>query len=193
MACTNCTVFLWNQPDDPKTVRKCSRCHVVSYCGKECQEENWNKVHKKYCSYLAGTKKAEHLEHRRETCRTCIASSSLGDLVFSPTNRNYVCIFENVDWNILPPTSPHPFLLRLLTGPPEDRVEKMLTVAQKILKKMKVTKNPVYLLKRQQVDKLEEDLCDMKTKMYQNRICFGNQELLIIMQSMSTTPFMPER
>ena len=152
----------------------------MAYCGVECQEEHWNKVHKKHCKYLAGIKKAKHSEHKRDICRTCTARNSVGDLVFSPTNPNYVCIFENVD--------PHP-----LAGPKEDRVEKMLTVAQKILKKMKVTKNPVYLLKRQQVDKLEEDLCDMKTTMYQNRICFGNQELLIIMQSMSTTPFMPER
>ena len=98
--CTNCTIFLWNQPDDPKTVRKCSKCHMVSYCGKECQEEHWTKVHKKQCRYLAGTKKAEHSEHRRDTCRTCIASNSAGDLAFSQTNPNYVCIFESVDRNI---------------------------------------------------------------------------------------------
>ena len=81
---------------------------MVSYCGLECQEEHWTKVHKKQCRYLAGTKKAEHSEHRKETCRTCIASSSLGVLVFSPTNPNYVCIFENLDWNlVLPPSHTH--------------------------------------------------------------------------------------
>lgn len=26
----------------------CSRCHVVAYCGKECQRKDWN-THKKYC------------------------------------------------------------------------------------------------------------------------------------------------
>ena len=107
--CANCNLFQWDQPADSKTLRKCTRCHVVSYCGQECQLEYWTKVHQEQCSYLAGTKKA--WKHRRETCRTCIASSSLGDLVFSPTNPNYVCIFENVDWSMLPPTYPHPFPL----------------------------------------------------------------------------------
>ena len=130
-------------------------------------------MHKKQCRYLAGTKKAEHSEHRRDTCRSCIASNSAGDLAFSPTNPNYVCIFESVDRNMLPPTFPHPFPL---TGLPENIVEKMLAVAQKILLKMKVTKDPVYLLKRQQVDKMEKDLWDMKSKMYLNRICFGDQD-----------------
>ena len=96
--CANCKLFKWDQPADSK---KCSRCHV----------EHWTKVHQEQCRYLAGTKKAEHSEHRKETCRTCIASSSLGVLVFSPTNPYYVCIFENVDWSMLPPTYPHPFPL----------------------------------------------------------------------------------
>ena len=81
-------------------MRKCTRCHVVSYCGQECQLEHWTKVHQEQCRYLAGTKKAEHSEHRRDTCRSCIASNSAGDLAFSQTNPNYVCIFESVDRNI---------------------------------------------------------------------------------------------
>ena len=126
--CANCNVFDWKQPADLKTVRKCTRCHVMAYCGKECQEEHWNKVHKNYCKYLAGTKKAEHSEHRRESCTICIARDSVGDLVLSPTNPNYACIYENLDWNLVPPTFPHPFPL---TG--GDRVEKMVDVAQRTL------------------------------------------------------------
>ena len=58
----------------------------MAYCGVECQEEHWNKVHKKHCKYLAGIKKAKHSEHKRNICRTCTARISVGDLVFSPTN-----------------------------------------------------------------------------------------------------------
>ena len=159
--CSNCKLFYWRQPENPTTVRKCTRCHVVAYCGKECQEEHWHKGHKKYCKYLGGIKKAKHSEHKKETCKICIMSDSIGDLVFSPANPNYVCIFEHADWSLLPPTFPHPFPL---TGSLEDRIERMLNAAQRILLKIKVTENPVYLLQRQQVDELEKDLWDLRSK-----------------------------
>ena len=172
--CANCKIFKWEQVD-PKTspLKRCTGCWKISYCSKECQEEHWHKVHKKHCKYLGGIKKAEHSEHNKETCKTCIKQDSVGDLVFSPTNPNYVCIFEHVDWSLLPPTYPHPFPL---TASPEDRIEKMLTVAQKILLKIKVTKNPVYLLQRQLLDKMEEDLWKMRSEIYLNRICGGDQD-----------------
>ena len=86
--CSNCVLFNWKQPENLKTVRRCTRCHVVAYCGKECQEEHWHKVHRKQCKYLGGLKKAKDSEHKKETCKTCIASDSVGDLVFSPSNRH---------------------------------------------------------------------------------------------------------
>lgn len=165
--CSNCVLFNWKQPENPKNVRRCTRCHVVAYCGKECQEEHWHKVHRKQCKYLGGLKKAKDSEHKKETCKTCIASDSVGDLVFSPSNPNYACIFEYVDWSLLPPTFPHPFPLN---GPPEDRIEKMVNAAQKILLKIKVTENPVYLFQPQQVDQLEKELWEMRSKLYFNRI-----------------------
>ena len=171
--CVNCDLFCWKQPNNVKTLRKCTGCRVVAYCGKECQEEHWHKVHKKHCKYLGGTKKGKHSEHKEESCKTCISRKSVGDLVFRATNPNYVCIFENIERNKLPPTYPHPFPL---TGPPEDRIEKMLTVAQKILLKIKVTGNPVYLLQRQLVDKLEMDLWDLRSEIYLNRIRGGDQD-----------------
>ena len=93
--------------------------------------------------------------------------------MFSPSNPNYVCIFEYVDWSLLPPTFPHPFPL---TGPPEDRIEKMLNAAQRILLKIKVTENPVYLMQPQQVDQLEADLWDLRSTIYLIRIWGGDQD-----------------
>ena len=179
--CANCLLFNWNQPENPNVLRKCTRCHAVAYCGRECQEEHWHKVHKKQCKYLGGTKKAQHSEHKKETCKTCVASDSVGDLVFSPTNPNYFCIFEHVDWSLLPPNFPHPFPLN---GPPEDRIEKMLNAAQKILLKIKVTENPVYLLQPQQVERLEKDLWTLRGRIYFIRICGGDRDPLRIFCSM---------
>ena len=176
--CSNCFLFNWKQPENRETLRKCTRCYVVAYCGKECQEEHWQKVHKKHCKYLGGLKKAKHSEHIKETCKTCIKSDSVGDLVFSPTNPNYVCIFEHVDWKMLPPTFPHPFPLN---GPPEDRIEKMLNAAQRILLKIKVTENPVYMLQSQQVDELEKALWDLRSRLYFIRIGGRDQDPMMIM------------
>ena len=116
-------------------------------------------------------KVTKHSEHERETCATCISSSSVGDQVFSPTNPNYVCIFDNFDWDLLPPNYPHPFPL---TG--EGREEKLLTVLQRILLKMKVTEHPVYQQRREQVDLLEERMWDVRGQMYVDRIYFGGHD-----------------
>ena len=166
---------------------------MVAYCGRECQEEHYGKVHKQYCKYLGGIKKAKHSEHDRDACKTCIASNSVGDLVFSPTNSNYVCIFKYTDLKLLkllPTTYPHPFPL---TGSPEDRIEKMLTAAVRVLLKIKVTENPVYLLQRLQVDELEKCLWDLKGKLYLNRMCGDNRNPMKVMsfQEFLIDPFGP--
>ena len=47
--CANCQVFDWPQPKDPASLLRCSRCKVLQYCGKLCQGEHWEKVHKHHC------------------------------------------------------------------------------------------------------------------------------------------------
>jgi len=36
--------------------QKCSQCHKVYYCGKECQKIHWNMIHKRLCKELAERK-----------------------------------------------------------------------------------------------------------------------------------------
>ena len=148
-----------------------------------CQEEHWRKVHKKHCRYLGGIKKAEHSEHKQATCETCIKAKALGDLIFSPANPDYVCIYEHVDFEILPATFPLPFPF---TGSPEDRIERMLTAIQRILLKIKATKNQVYLVQPQHVEGLEKDLWDLRSKIYINRIRGGDQYSLEICESVAS-------
>ncbi len=44
--CSNCTI-----PGDKPgiTLRPCSRCKLVRYCGTECQAQHWKSSHKKFC------------------------------------------------------------------------------------------------------------------------------------------------
>ena len=44
-SCTNCQTG---------KVMNCSRCKMVSYCSKECQQEHWKYSHKAVCRTLAG-------------------------------------------------------------------------------------------------------------------------------------------
>ena len=112
-------------------------------------------------------KKATNSTHNNRTCKICLMQESVGLQVFEPTNPNYICIFKRVNWNTLPPTYPHPFPL---TSLPNDRIGKLLTAAQRILLKIKVTKNPVYLGWQPDVDMLERGLWDLRSEFYSDRI-----------------------
>ena len=192
--CANCKLYDWEQPEET-ALRKCVRCHVVAYCGKECQEEHWSKVHQKQCKYVGGSKKAKHSEHSKDMCQTCIMQGPVGDLVSKHDNPNYVCIFEDdtttttepaspdlvrFNWNKLPPTYPHPFPL---TSPPEDRIERMLTVAQKLLLKMKVTKNPAWLIGFEDADKLDNGFWNLRSELYIDRIigCYKDPGSVLVL------------
>ena len=47
--CANCSVFGWPQPKDLATLKRCSKCRVLWYCGELCQKEHWERVHRDHC------------------------------------------------------------------------------------------------------------------------------------------------
>ena len=65
---------------------------------------------------------------------------------------------------------PPPITIALSTG------SRRCFRAQRILLKIKVTENPVYLLQPHLIDDLEKDLWDLRSKMYFGRICGRNQD-----------------
>jgi hypothetical protein len=69
--CANCAVYDWKQAANVNL--RCSRCKVMSYCGKECQLEHWAKHHKQQCKALAGRKPEPLAQHRGAACPTCQA------------------------------------------------------------------------------------------------------------------------
>jgi MYND finger len=50
MSCRNCN----KRKQEVGPIRKCTGCGLVGYCGKECQREHWDAVHKEECKILRG-------------------------------------------------------------------------------------------------------------------------------------------
>lgn len=46
------------QQFDTKTLRKCSKCHLVRYCSEKCQHEHWHREHKEDCKILRNARKS---------------------------------------------------------------------------------------------------------------------------------------
>jgi hypothetical protein len=43
--CSHC----WRKPPIVEKLQRCSRCHLMSYCSKECQRADWQAHHKDEC------------------------------------------------------------------------------------------------------------------------------------------------
>ena len=63
------------------TLRPCSRCKLVRYCGTECQAQHWKASHKKFC--VAVDKRKPQLAAKddatRTKCAICLGSMELKD------------------------------------------------------------------------------------------------------------------
>jgi len=42
----------WNCFAAVENLKKCSKCRIARYCGKDCQAQDWKKVHKIHSSYI---------------------------------------------------------------------------------------------------------------------------------------------
>jgi len=73
--CHNC--MRKHRPSVPsKQYKRCSGCHLLTYCDPDCQAEHWTKVHKKHCKVIAGRKALPHTVHG-EDCATCLSPKGM--------------------------------------------------------------------------------------------------------------------
>jgi len=74
--CHNCQRksrhVIGEKTEEMKDFQRCSGCHLLTYCDKQCQAEHWEKVHKSHCRFLSGRKQVKNSRHREETCAMCI-------------------------------------------------------------------------------------------------------------------------
>jgi len=73
--CHNCKrkgrAGITEKTNGEKVFLRCSQCHLLTYCDKDCQREHWEKVHKRHCKFLAGRKQLENSRHRKDSCELC--------------------------------------------------------------------------------------------------------------------------
>ena len=178
--CVNCSMNKWKEPEDTSILRKCEKCQVVTYCGKECQEEHWEKVHKQHCKYLAGEEKAEHSEHNAETCNYCAAEVEAGEGASEVNNPTYFCTFAVEDCCCACPSRPPENSPFPLTGVPGDRCERMINATQRILLKMKLTNHPVEQKWPEELERINDVMIYIKRLLFILRITLPHRDYLTL-------------
>ena len=159
--CANCVIFGWEQVDPVVSpLRRCTGCYKISYCSKECQEEHWHKVHKQHCKFFSGAKSLEGKDlHEKDTCTYCILQKEAGVEVFKQDNPNYICLFNNKTLSGRVLLALHGQYPMPSAGIPENRVERIIDLLQRLLLKIQATKQPVWT----DVEKISKELGWQKT------------------------------
>ena len=59
------------EESDEAVFKRCTKCHLMSYCDKDCQAKHWNKVHRFHCKFRSGEEPVAGTKHRKEECEMC--------------------------------------------------------------------------------------------------------------------------
>ena len=166
-SCDNCSIYGWKQPDDRSTIKRCSRCEVVSYCSKQCQKEHWYNAHKQHCKYLVPSKVLPNAKHNEATCLVCKEESRAGSANMSQSNNKvlpcYMSVVNKIFMNIpkvflpngVPLSEEMPALpLAEMTGIYHSKLDTTFAIMMRILVKMKMTKHIIWSTRKSSVEKL---------------------------------------
>ena len=164
-SCANCKVFGWVQPDPSiSPLKVCKGCRKISYCSKACQEEHWDKVHRRHCKFFSGEKgEGCTIVHNKETCRHSIAQKTAGQAVFKEKNPNYICLFDPINpkaESLQELQMKYPLPLR--SGSQQSRDERIIDLLQRLLLKIKLTRQPAARLYPRDMDLIADELLQMK-------------------------------
>ena len=69
----------------------------MTYCDRDCQRENWLRIHKLHCRFLEGRKQINNSEHNPSTCALCFESRHSSAQEISNINSpKTACAMEDV-------------------------------------------------------------------------------------------------
>jgi len=181
--CLNCRLYSWEQAKVPSPVgpfyiketskdplQRCAKCKVAYYCDKDCQTEHWVKVHKDKCKYLrreTDLKIGVH-RHQENSCLACKEENEIRNIK-DKDDPHWGChmagrlqefwddptlTYRSSDGELY--DAPLSMELGELTGNYTSRLEHVISVLQKVLHKMKLTKHK--LSGREEFDDLNQEL-----------------------------------
>jgi len=80
-------------------LKRCNRCHLLTYCDQDCQREHWQVVHKRHCGFLSGQKLAKNSYHIRDNCSFCAeARNSTVSEIKSIRSPKSTCYLERLSF-----------------------------------------------------------------------------------------------
>ena len=172
--CANCKLFGWKRPDPgSEALRRCTGCRQIYYCGRECQEEHWRKVHKGQCKFFSGGKGLDGTEvHNKETCGRCLFREAAGKAVFNADNPNYICVFDPINpkaKSLLELEQCYPLPI---AGSPQNRAERMVDLLQSLFLKVKLTEHPVFRLYPKEMELIAEELWQLKMRTFRASVIY---------------------
>jgi len=92
-----CRYEVTNAHKYEKEYKRCSGCHLLTYCDKDCQLEHWQTVHKNHCKLLSGKKVVANSEQHEKSCQLCLLQQKSGTAqLASSTSPLSVCHIDSV-------------------------------------------------------------------------------------------------
>ena len=175
--CTNCEIFRWKQPSDRSTLKRCSGCQLFWYCSKQCQKEHWLNTHKYHCKYLFSEKVLPNAKHNDATCLVCKEEAKAGKgnmskptnpvlpCYMSTANKYLIGISEPVGPGGLPQYEEMPAKpLAEMTEIYHTKLDATFAIMMRILVKMKMTNNIIWMTRKSSVKKLYRILGECRLK-----------------------------
>jgi len=103
--CYNCKrksrADVLEKSNERKDFQRCSGCHLMTYCDKDCQQEHWEKGHKVHCKLLSGRKTVQNSSHSQDTCALCaeheVKKTSVSELENLKSPKTNCHIEEMID------------------------------------------------------------------------------------------------
>ena len=131
-------------------------------------------MHRRHCKFFSGEKGEEGtIVHNKDTCRHCIAQKTAGQTVLKEKNPNYICLFDPLNpkaESLQEFQMKYPLPLR--SGSQQSRDERIIDLLQRLLLKIKLTRQPVARLYPRDMDLIAEELLKMKKAAIANSVIY---------------------
>merc|ERR550519_1186649 len=92
-----CRAEVTKSSKSSKDYKRCSGCHLLTYCDKDCQLEHWEAIHKNHCKLLSGKKVVANVEKHAKSCQHCVLQQKSNTArLLSSNSSDAICHINEV-------------------------------------------------------------------------------------------------